>query len=194
MDASDEELVRRCAAELPYVTAAFEMLVRRHEPAVFRTCLRYLRNEQEAEEAGQDAFLRAFHALPRFEGCSAFRTWLLRIVTNVCATRYAKLLRERDRRAAYERAVGDEAAVAKPLPPEPDDIAGPLGDALETLSDDDRQILILRHITELSFEEIGEVLELKLSAAKMRLYRAEQRLREAYDVVADGGEKNSAGL
>jgi RNA polymerase sigma-70 factor (ECF subfamily) len=178
----DEELVRKCKQQLPYDTATFETLLRRYEPIVFRTCLRFLRNEQDAEEACQDAFLRAFHALPAFEQRSTFRTWLFRIVANVCASRYARLKKATARQAEYfaaaeyESHAGDEAE-----PANLDELDGVIGESLEMLSLDDRQILILRHFSELSLEDLARTLGLGLSAAKMRLYRAEQRLRLAYE-------------
>ena len=179
MDATDEELVQRAARELPYGTAAYETLVRRYEPRVFRTCLRYLGSPQEAEEAGQDVFLRIFHALPRFEGRSRFRTWLYRITANVCATRYAKLRREFERRQSYQQHLSQLPQSTAP-PQDVVDFEGPLGEALDALLPGDRQILILRHISELSFAEIAETLQISLSAAKMRVYRAEERLRARY--------------
>ena len=190
MDPSDQQLVNRCKLELPYVTTAFEVLLRRYEPTVFGTCRRYLRNEQEAEEACQDAFLRAFHALPRFEGRSAFRTWLFRIVANVCATRYARLKRASRQYSEYCLEVTSGWPYQdEPTPNELEDIQGVIGEGLEMLSPNDRQILILRHVSGLSLEELSELLDLGLSATKMRLYRAEQRLREAYQVAAGGAEE-----
>jgi DNA-directed RNA polymerase specialized sigma24 family protein len=68
---------------------------------VFRACRLYLQNAQEAEEACQDALLRVFHGLPKFERQAAFRKWLFRIVANVCATRWAKLSKRADLAARY---------------------------------------------------------------------------------------------
>lgn len=180
MDVSDEELVNRCHQELPYVTLAFETLVRRYEPTVYRTCLRFLGNHHEAEEAAQDAFLRTFHGLRKFRGGSSFRTWLYRIVSNVCATRYQKLRREAERRAAYAEHV---QATQEPAHHDQHevDIGGPIADALATLNTNDQQVIVLRHVTDLTVPEIAAVTELSLSAAKMRISRAEERLRTAYE-------------
>ena len=190
MGPSDRQLVERCRLELPYVTTAFEVLLRRYEPLVFRTCCRYLRNEQEAEEACQDAFLRAFHGIPQFKGRSTFRTWLFRIVANVCATRYAGLKRATERYAEYcsEATAGLPCQDMHP-PNELEDIQGVIGEGLEMLSPHDRQILILRHVPGLSLEELSELLNLGLSATKMRLYRAGQRLRAAYQTAAGSAEE-----
>ncbi|MDH3718182.1 MAG: sigma-70 family RNA polymerase sigma factor [Planctomycetota bacterium] len=177
MDVSDEQLVARCKQELPYDTRAFEVLLRRYERVVFQTCRRYLNHQQEAEEASQDSFLRAFHGLPKFAGQSTFKTWLFRIVANVCATRYAAMAKAGQRQQALrESSPADVGTVLAPS----DELAGPVGDALESLAEDDRKVLLLRHVSDLSLKEVAEALEISLSAAKMRLYRAEERLREVY--------------
>ena len=173
---TDDVLVALCKAELPYVTTAFEKLVRRYEPMVYRTCLRYLKSEDEAEEATQDVFVRLFFNIDRFGGRASFKTWLFRIVTNICASKYRSLRRTREQQQAYLEHVELIEQEVQSI----DDLElvdGPLINALDTLSAEDREILILRHVSDLSFQEISEVLELKLSASKMRLYRAEQRLR-----------------
>ena len=175
---TDDVLVALCKAELPYVTTAFEKLVRRYEPMVYRTCLRYLKSEDEAEEATQDVFVRLFFNIDRFGGRASFKTWLFRIVTNICASKYRSLRRTREQQQAYLEHVELIEQEVQSI----DDLElvdGPLINALDTLSAEDREILILRHVSDLSFLEISEVLGLKLSASKMRLYRAERRLRAA---------------
>ena len=175
---SDEVLVARCRAEAPYVTAAFERLVRRYEPVIYRSCRKYLKDPQDAEEAAQDVFLRVFFNIGKFEGRSSFKTWLFRIVVNTCASRYRMRRRLEERHADYVRdieLIPDREPAAHRL--DLDD--GPLSEALDRLPPRDRDMLVLRHVAELSFQEIAEALHLGLSASKMRLYRAENRLREA---------------
>jgi RNA polymerase sigma-70 factor (ECF subfamily) len=186
MDATDEQLIDRCMEELPYGTVAYEQLVRRYDPIVFSTCLRYLGNQQEAEEASQDAFLRVFHNLKKFERKSSFRTWLFRIVTNVCATRYQKIKKDRERRQQLHQMQvdrGETETTELPLLGEMH-FSGPLGEALEELSESDRQILLLRHVADLSLQEIATTLEISLSASKMRLTRAQQRLKDGFSEAA----------
>lgn len=175
---SDDVLVASSKAELPYVTTAFEKLVRRYEPLVYRTCAKYLKSETDAEEATQDVFLRVFFNMRGFSGRATFKTWLFRIVANVCASKYRSLRRTRKQQQAYFEHLELIEREAKT----PDELKltdGPMMNALDTLSAEDREILILRHVSELSFKEISEALGLNLSASKMRLYRAEQRLRAA---------------
>ncbi len=178
MKCTDKELVERCQRELPYRTDAFEHLLRRYEPLVLNTCRRYLRSAEDAEEASQDALLRVFHALPKFRQEASFKSWLYRIVTNVCATRYARL------KSARERTPQNSGVDLEEVADEPRqdylEISGVLGDALDTLSVEDRHVLVLRHVVALTFEELAAALDVKLSTAKMRLYRAEERLAAAY--------------
>lgn len=178
---SDDALVASCKAELPYVTTAFEKLVRRYDPLVYRTSLRYLRSENDAEEATQDVFLRLFFNIDRFGGRASFKTWLFRIVANVCASKYRSLRHIKEQQQAYFEHLELIEQEVQPL----DNLDlrdGPIMAALDTLSAEDREILILRHVSELSFQEISEVLGLKLSASKMRLYRAGQRLKAAITI------------
>lgn len=174
---SDEQLAARCRAELPYRTAAFEQLVRRYEPVVYRTCQQYLGNDHDAEEVSQDVFLKVFHGLPRFEGRSALRTWLFRIVQNECATRYRQ---RQSRRRMLEQFQASHAAEPRPATgaPAPRELTGLVGQVMDRLSDTDRTVLVLRHVAELPLQDVADALDISLSAAKMRLYRAEERFRK----------------
>ena len=181
---TDDELVARCQEELPYRTDAFELLLQRYEPIVFSTCQRYLRSTEDAEEASQDALLRVFHSIPKYRREASFKSWLYRIVSNVCATHY------RRRKVMRERIPHDLDIEVEELSAQPSvdhlELRGPLGDALETLAVEDRHILMLRHGAEMPFEDLAEALDLKLSTAKMRLYRAEKRLSAAFETLQSG--------
>ncbi len=182
-DVTDDGLILRCRDELPYNHSAFEILVRRYEPVVFSSCRHYLRSEPDAQEVTQDVFLKVFHGLSRFRGDARFKTWLFRIVRNECVSRLRSLRRKEARHADY---VAEHTALAapasqpdRPVPP-PDQWTGRVGQVLEQLSETDREILVFRHVTELTLEELASALDIKLSAAKMRLYRAEERFRALY--------------
>jgi RNA polymerase sigma-70 factor (ECF subfamily) len=179
---SDELLVSRCRDEAPYGTEAFEQLVRRYEPMVFRSCHHYLGRREDAEEAAQEVLLRVFHGVAGFAGRASLRTWVFRVAMNVCATRRERLMRERERseQLAFDAEQAHDPRVTREAG-EP--LEGPVGAALALLSEDDRRTLVLRHVAELSFEELAEVLEVGLSAAKMRLYRSEERFRATWDGV-----------
>jgi RNA polymerase sigma-70 factor, ECF subfamily len=182
----DEHLVELCRRQLPYVTEAFETLVRRYEPLVFRTCRQYLGNREEAEEASQEIFLRVFRALPRFERRASFRTWLFRVVHNLCTTQRARIAERTRREAAYAREIQGEERASFSAGRGTGTVGRRISQALEQVSEDDRQILILRYVSELSLEEMAETLAITLSAAKMRLYRAVERFRQVYQSRIEG--------
>lgn len=168
---ADVRLVRAAA----YGDAlAFETLVHRHQEAVFRVALRMLGNRPDAEEAVQDAFVRAWRALPSFDGRSRFSTWLYRITVNCCLT------------ALQSRRPGEgELTGAEPAPgPGPGEAARTresmhaLTGAIGRLTPQQRAPLVLRELEGLSYEEIGEVLQLSPAAVKGRLHRARLELVE----------------
>lgn len=184
-DLSDEELVTICQAELPYNSSTFEVLLRRHEESIFRTCRRYL-GPNDAEDAAQEVFLRIFHGVKTFRGDSKFKTWLYRLVSNVCATRYAKRKKHEEKMAAFTEATGRELVQKQEAPATK---PGPMAEAMSQLADEDRQVLILRHVSDLSVPEIAEVSGISLSAAKMRVSRAEKRLKAVYETTSGKKQK-----
>lgn len=153
---------------------AFEALVHRHQEAAFRVALRMLGNRPDAEEAVQDAFVRAWRALPTFGERSRFSTWLYRITVNCCLT------------ALQSRREDGALTGAEPAPgPGPVERAQAregvqtLTAAIGELTPQQRAPLVLRELEGLSYEEIGEVLELSPAAVKGRLHRARLELVEA---------------
>jgi RNA polymerase sigma-70 factor (ECF subfamily) len=179
---SDEMLVSRCHEELPDVTDAFDVLVRRYERRIYHWCRRYLGDEAEAKEAQQEVLVRLFRGLQGFAGRASFRMWLYRVVQNQCHTQAARRLR---RNAIEDLAAGFSEApvssVAEAI--EEAEAVTKAQEALTRLSFGDREILALRFFREYSIEDIARTLDLRLSAAKMRLYRAQDRFRRVYLAV-----------
>jgi len=182
VDVSDDvDLVARCQEELPDKTEAYLELLQKYEPMVYGTCLRMLGNVQDAEETCQDAFVRVFHKIHQFEGRSAFKTWLFRVVYNFCMTKRRNLATKRERGNAIQEEITSAAeAVQANQMAEETAHKEAVQNALAKLSDDDREVIVLRFFSELSLEEIADVLDLKLSATKMRLYRALDRFKDIY--------------
>jgi RNA polymerase sigma-70 factor (ECF subfamily) len=174
---SDEDLVALCKEQLPYVTGAFEELFKRYHSPVLRTCRRYMGNREEAEEACQDVFLRVFAKISQFEGRSNFRTWLYRVVFNTCVTRRQRLQKD----SRLELTTAKEPETTYSVMPEAE--TGLMEETLAQLSATDREVLLLRFEAELSLEEIAQVVGSKLSATKMRLYRAMDRFRDVYSAI-----------
>src|SRR5689334_23592573 len=165
--------------------AAFGRLVERYKDAIYRLAYRILRNPGDAEDAAQEAFVRAYVAIDSFNPQFRFYTWLSTIAQHVCF----RSLRSRDWRIVSidpgliraSRAHLEDGPETGLLLRERDEaIRGLIG----CLPDKYRQVLILRHWHELSYEEIARATELSLSSVKTRLHRARQMLATA--IAAQG--------
>ena len=181
MDAlTDDELVARCKTELPYNVTAYRELLRRHEPLVYRSCLKMLGSVQDAEEACQDAFLQVFHKIGQFEGRSAFKTWLYRIVYNRCIeSRRRDARRSKNHAKLVEEITQDE--IAREDPAMKNARTGKVHEVIAKMSGEDCRLVAVRYVSGLSLQEIADVLEIGLSATKMRLYRAQEKFKEIYN-------------
>ena len=162
---------------------AYEEIVRRHQTIAFRTAWVITRSAADAEEAAQDAFVKAHAALPRFKTGAPLRPWLLTIVCNEARNR-ARAAGRRERlvlRAAEERRPGDAV-------PSPE--AALLGseqreellEALERLPEIDRQAIACRYFLDLSEAETAAALDCARGTVKSRLSRALERLRSEMGV------------
>ncbi len=172
---------------------AFEELVHTHERQMYQLAHRLLRDHDEAVDATQEAFLRAFRSLPRFRGEASLRTWLYGITLNVCRNRLAAASwrhRECEEPLTWRDDEGDERArpLGDPAPnPEQAAWAGELRAAVEnalaTLPPDHREVVVLREIQGLDYEEMAAVLGCALGTVKSRLARARGALRDALEGV-----------
>jgi RNA polymerase sigma-70 factor (ECF subfamily) len=154
---------------------AFRKLVERHRDRAYALAFRMLGSASDAEEAAQDAFLRAWRALPQFRGECAFSTWLHRIVVRRALDRRAALKSRRARESPLEEAAD---AVA---PEAPD--AGPrrrLDRLLDRLSEVQRTVVLLYYYEDRSVEEVSRILEIPDGSVKTHLHRARAQLREAW--------------
>lgn len=158
---------------------AYEHLVRQYQTLAFRTAWLITGSAPDAEEAAQDAFVKAYAALNRFHPGAPLRPWLLRIVANEARNRRVAA----GRRAALTRRAGAYAPVDMTLSPEAAMLAGEeraaLRDALMILRDEDRQVIAYRYFLDLSEAEIADVLHCPRGTVKSRLSRALARLRLA---------------
>jgi RNA polymerase sigma factor (sigma-70 family) len=167
-------LARACGGDLD----AYEQLVRLHQQLAFRTALVLARNAADAEEAAQDAFVKAWRALRRFDRSRPFRPWLLAIVANearnrrrAAGRREALVLRAA---AASEDVAGAPSPELMLLVAERD---GALAAALECLGERDRQVIACRYLLELTEAETAAALGCRVGTVKSRLSRALERLR-----------------
>ena len=162
---------------------AFEQLVIAYRDQVFRLALRMCGNEADADEAAQEAFLSAWKALPNFRGDSQFSTWLYQLTSHAAID----LLRREKRQIAAEDIT--EVSVSDPGPSpqqqaERSETRQAVRDAMGQLSPEYRQIVVLRFLQELSYEEIGAVLKLPPGTVKSRLNRAKAQLK---DILSKNG-------
>jgi len=158
-------------------SVAFETLVLAYQSLAFRTAFVIARDASDAEEAAQDAFVKAHRALGRFHTGEPFRPWLLTIVANEARNRR----RARGRRAALTLRAAVEPG-ANGEDPEAAALASErrerLLSAVERLSDDDRDVLACRYLLELSEEETAAALGIPRGTVKSRTHRALARLQE----------------
>jgi len=185
---SDVELARLAAAG---GESAFGEIVRRYSPRVFRVASRFFRRREQAEEAAQEIFLKAFTELGSYEGRGSFEGWLTRIATNTCLN----LLRGQKRRSPELTAADlteDEgawidtqlagAAAERHRATERAAVAADLADkVLDTMSPDDRLALTLVDGEELSVKEVAEMTGWSESKVKVQAFRARRRMREAVE-------------
>ena len=168
---------------------AFEQLVRLHDRNVLRVAMNLLRSKEDARDAYQETFLRAYRRLDSFRFQCAFGTWLYRITTNVCLD----LLRRKNVRREHmmsDETPGDGLGLlerAHDERPESDparvvagkELADHIDRAIETLSPKERAVFELKHYEGLRLRVIGEILEISEEAAKNCLFRATRKLRRA---------------
>lgn len=169
-DTDDTALVRRVLAG---DTGAYGALVARYRDRLFRYATRVLGDSADAEEALQDSFVRAFRALRRCEDPTRFGAWLFRILVNRCRT----IGSQRGRR---QRVFLTTGAIPEPGVPHPEDRAAwreAIEWALAQIGTDYREAFVMKHVEELSYEEMAEATGVGISALKMRVKRACDQLR-----------------
>ena len=163
---------------------AFAALVTEHERFVYHLALRVLKNEEEALDLAQETFVRAWTALPNFRGQSQFRTWLYRIVTNLCYNRLPHLRRSLNELGDDVISEIPETARASDNPArasEDRELRAYLHKAIDDLDENYRLLITLRYQSELSYEEIASTLNLPLGTVKTGLFRAKEQLRRALE-------------
>jgi RNA polymerase sigma-70 factor, ECF subfamily len=175
---SDAEVARRVVGG---DRASFEILMRRHNTRVWRAIRSVLRDEADAEDAMQQAWLSAYQHLGQFQGGSAFTTWLTRIALNEGLAR----LRRSDPLGAAAELDEDTMDATASAPPDPErraagrQLAALVEEAIDGLPVNHRTVVMLREVEGLSTAEAAEALGVSEEVVKVRLHRARQALREA---------------
>jgi RNA polymerase sigma-70 factor (ECF subfamily) len=180
-DDNDQQLVQRVQRG---DKSAFDLLVRKYQHRVLKLVGRFVNDAAEAEDVAQEAFLKAYRALPAFRGDSAFYTWLYRIAINTAKNTLVSNRRrpvefdldlqdpeQHDRQAMLKDADTPEGVLLT------EEIRGVVERALEQLPEDLRTAIVLRELDGLSYEEIAEAMDCPVGTVRSRIFRA----REAID-------------
>ncbi len=166
-------------------TSAFEKLIQRHEKIVFNIAYKMLSNAEDVKDISQDVFVKVYKNLPKFDGKSAFSTWIYRITVNTCIDE----IRKRKGKETYsmdEEFEGDENSMSRqyedegPTPEEAliaDEKKKMIMDGISRLSQEHKTVIVLRDIEGFSYTEITEITGMTLGTVKSRLARARLQLK-----------------
>jgi RNA polymerase sigma-70 factor (ECF subfamily) len=191
-DASDLSLVQRVQRG---DRGAFDALVLKYQHKVVKLVMRYVRVPAEAEDIAQEAFIKAYRALPQFRGDSAFYTWLYRIAINTAKNAVAS----RDRSPiSYEldRDSGEESydlqgRMKDSATPEAlamtEEIRQTVNAAIDSLPEDLRAAIVLRELEGLSYEEIAATMDCPVGTVRSRIFRAREAIDARLKEVFEGG-------
>ena len=183
---ADELLIERIKAG---DMAAYNVMVIRHYDRIFSRVLQLLNNKQDAEEVTQDAFIRAHRGLENFRGDASFSTWLYQIATNLAHNRYWYWFRrKRDQSISLDQPQCDDGSLtlenmmpcADENPAEAvvtQEFVDRVSDCMQYLSDKHKEVLILRNVKNLTYDEIAQQLEISVGTVKSRIARARESLR-----------------
>ena len=175
--------------------SAFDLLVRKYQHKVVKLVLRYVRNPAEAEDIAQEAFIKAYRALPQFRGDSAFYTWMYRIAINTAKNSLAS----RDRSPIRydldltdpEESHGVQAKLQDPDTPEgmalTEEIRGIVNSAIDALPEELKTAIVLRELDGLSYEEIAAAMECPVGTVRSRIFRAREAIDKRLREVFEGG-------
>ncbi len=174
--------------------AAFDVLVLRYQQKVLKLIMRYVRDVMEAEDVAQEAFLKAYRALPSFRGDSAFYTWLYRIAINTAKN---TLVSNKRRPIDYDLDLQDpeqyalQARLTDGETPEhlllTDEIRETVNGAMAELPEDLRTAIVLREIDGLSYEEIAASMDCPVGTVRSRIFRAREAIDRKLRPIFDAG-------
>lgn len=183
---SDTALIDVCLTRGAKDDRPFQELFRRYQSVVWRVCYSYMRNRQDADDLTQDVFFKVYRSLQQFEGRSSFKTWIYRVAINSCQNE----IRRRSRRP--QEAETEMETIAEIMP------SGKsvekayqekykrelLAQALANLEPAVSEILYMKDMEERPYHEIADLLDIGVSAAKMRVQRARLALQVQYRLLA----------
>jgi RNA polymerase sigma-70 factor (ECF subfamily) len=190
-DTGDLSLVRRVQKG---DKAAFDALVLKYQHKVLKLVQRYVRDPSEAEDVVQDAFIKAYRALPAFRGDSAFYTWLYRIAINTAKNALVSAARRPmsfDLDAQDAAGADFQARLKDTDTPErlllTEEIRSTVNRAIDSLPEDLKTAIVLRELEGLSYEEIARTMECPVGTVRSRIFRAREAIDRHLKLVFEGG-------
>ncbi|WP_255989995.1 RNA polymerase sigma factor RpoE [Chitinolyticbacter albus] len=191
----DQELVSRAQTG---DKRAFELLVAKYQRRIARLLSRLIRDPAEIEDVTQEAFIKAYRALPSFRGESAFYTWLYRIAINTAKNYLASLGRRPQLSADFEDEEGDVLDPSSQVPdyhtPESElanrEIVRTVNEVVDTLPDELRTAITLREMEGLSYEEIAGVMNCPIGTVRSRIFRAREAISAKLKPLLDSVGKD----
>lgn len=184
---SDDLLIERIKAG---DMAAYNDIVARYYDRIFARVSQLLKNKQDAEEVTQDAFIRAHRGLENFRGDASFSTWLYQIATNLAHNRYWYWFRrKRDQSISLDQPLSDDGSLTleSVMPCEGEspaeaavtqEFVDRVSECMRGLNEKHKEVLILRNVKNLSYDEIAQQLEISVGTVKSRIARARDSLRD----------------
>ena len=172
----------------------FQELVERHKLSVLNLCLRFTGNKEDADDLAQEVFIRVFQAAPNYEVKAAFTTWLYRITVNLCLNyqRRKKVLHffslDQSKNSPHQTQHKIPVFADNEQPDtvfEKKEIQQMVQHAIQSLPENQKNVLILYRYHDLSYKEIAEVLHITVSAVESRLHRAKENLKKKLKFVIE---------
>ena len=175
--------------------SAFDLLVLKYQHKVVKLVMRYVRSQAEAEDVAQEAFIKAYRALPQFRGDSAFYTWLYRIAINTAKNVVASRdrspivydLDQSDREATYELQGRMKDSATPEALAMTEEIRSTVNRAIEALPVDLRTAIVLRELEGMSYEEIAAAMKCPVGTVRSRIFRAREAIDAKLRDVFEGG-------
>ncbi|WP_084362035.1 RNA polymerase sigma factor [Robertmurraya korlensis] len=162
---------------------AYAHIINKYKNQLFATVLRMTKNPQDAQDFVQDAFIKVYHQLDKYEGKGSFSSWIYRVTINHCMDEF--------RKKSHQIIKGkvDEERIVNPNHPEviflKNEKSRQLERLIATLPEEERLILLLRYVNEMSYSEISELVDTSLSNVRNKIHRAKKKMRET--VKREGG-------
>lgn len=162
---------------------AYAQIINKYKNPLYGTILRMTRNPHDAQDLVQEAFIKVYQQLEKYNGTGSFSSWLYRVAINHCMDEFRK------KRYQMKQSEIDEETVVDQNYPEvvflKKERSRQLERLIATLPEDERLIILLRYINELSYDEISEMVDIPLSTVRNKLHRAKKKMR--HTVKREGG-------